>query len=137
MPLINLQTDLKSLKFGGDKLNGGNSQQPFIKIPIPPQDQSTTDSVPPSIGTGTFGLGGGGFGSLLDTIGDLTSQGIITGGSTGLGNDDIIIRGGGSSLTRSVIDSVRISRFLSTPEGLLFIAKQNQLSKTGVRTRGS
>ena len=137
MPLINLQTDLKSLKFGGDRRGGGDSPQPFIKIPIPPQDQSTTDSVPSSIGTGTFGLGGGGAGSLLDTISDLTSLGIITGGSTGLGNNDIIIRGGGSSITRSVIDSVRISRFLSTPEGLLFIAKQNQLSKSGVRTQGS
>ena len=131
MPLINLQTDLKSLKFGGDRRGGGNSQQPFIRIPIPAQDQETT-SVPSSIGTGTFGLGNG---PLLETISGLVAQG--SGINTSLGNNDIIIRGGASSLTRSVIDSVRITRFLSTPEGVLFIAKQNQLSQSGVRTQGS
>ena len=30
MPLINLKTDLKSLKFGKDRPGGGSSQQPFI-----------------------------------------------------------------------------------------------------------
>ena len=68
MPLINLQTDLKSLKFGGDRRGGGDSPQPFIKIPIPPQDQSTTNVVPSSIGTGTLGLGEGGAGSLLQNL---------------------------------------------------------------------
>jgi hypothetical protein len=35
MPLINLKTDLKSLKFGQDRKGGGSSNQPYIKSPIP------------------------------------------------------------------------------------------------------
>ena len=35
MALINLQTNLKSLKYGNDTLGGGNSNQPYIKAPIP------------------------------------------------------------------------------------------------------
>ena len=34
MGLVNLTTDLKSLKFGQDRLDGGNSGQPYIKNPI-------------------------------------------------------------------------------------------------------
>ncbi len=132
MPLINLQTDLKSLKFGGDRRGGGDSQQPFIRVPIPPQNSDTINPVPQSIGSGVFGLGEG---PLLETLSDLASGGI--GQATGLGNNDILIRGGASSITRSAIDATRITRFLSTPEGLLFIAKQNQLSNSGVRTQGS
>ena len=30
MPLLNLQTDLKSLKYGQDQPGGGSSGQPFI-----------------------------------------------------------------------------------------------------------
>jgi hypothetical protein len=35
MPLINLKTDLKNLKFGQDRKGGGSSNQPYIKSPIP------------------------------------------------------------------------------------------------------
>jgi hypothetical protein len=35
MGLINLKTDLKSLKFGKDRLDGGSSNQPYITTPIP------------------------------------------------------------------------------------------------------
>ncbi len=35
MPLLDLQTDLKSLKFGRDRFNGGNSNQPYIQKSIP------------------------------------------------------------------------------------------------------
>ena len=38
MPLINLKTDLKSLRFGKDRPGGGSSPQPFI-------DQKDIDSV--------------------------------------------------------------------------------------------
>jgi hypothetical protein len=34
MPLIDLQTDLKSLKYGQDQLGGGNSGQPYITVDI-------------------------------------------------------------------------------------------------------
>ena len=35
MPLIDLQTDLKSLRFGRDRFNGGSSGQPYITSNIP------------------------------------------------------------------------------------------------------
>jgi hypothetical protein len=35
MGLIDLRTDLKSLKYGKDRIGGGASQQPFIQKPIP------------------------------------------------------------------------------------------------------
>lgn len=35
MGLINLRTDLKSLKYGKDRIGGGASQQPFVQKPIP------------------------------------------------------------------------------------------------------
>lgn len=35
MSLIDLKTDLKSLKYGRDRFDGGNSGQPFIQTPIP------------------------------------------------------------------------------------------------------
>ena len=35
MGLIDLKTDLKSLKFGNDRIGGGNSGQPYITSPIP------------------------------------------------------------------------------------------------------
>ena len=34
MPLIDLRTDLKSLKYGHDRPNGGSSNQPYIKVDI-------------------------------------------------------------------------------------------------------
>jgi dimeric dUTPase (all-alpha-NTP-PPase superfamily) len=53
MGLINLQTNLKSLKFGKDRPGGGNSGQPFIQKPIPDNPSS-------NIGLGTDALIRGG-----------------------------------------------------------------------------
>lgn len=142
MPIINLQTDLKSLRYGGDRLNGGNSTQPFIKIDIPPQDQSNTDIIPPSVGTGALQ-------DIIPGLGPLLNNPVIQGIRTlvnvplqgfqdlGIGNNESLIRGGISSTVRSGIDSIRLTRFLTTPQGLLFIAKQNLLSGTGVKVEGS
>ena len=35
MGLIDLKTDLKSLKYGRDKAGGGSSGQPFVQKPLP------------------------------------------------------------------------------------------------------
>lgn len=35
MPLVDLKTDLKSLRFGNDRIGGGSSGQPYITNPIP------------------------------------------------------------------------------------------------------
>ena len=99
MGLINLQTNLKSLKFGQDRVHGGSSKQPYIQTPIPENS--------------------GGFGTL-DT--------------------DFILRGGSRAITDSVKDVERLGKYfldIRNPSGLLFVAKQNLLSRTAVRTQAS
>jgi len=85
MGLLDLTTNLKSLKFGKDIRGGGNSRQPFIQTPIP----------------GTF--------EELDA-----------------NSTDFLLRDG--SLSRSATDFLRTSKFLSTVDGILFVAKQTALS---------
>ena len=89
MGLIDLKTDLKSLKYGNDRLGGGDSGQPFIQTNI-----NTVNS---------------GFNRLRLTNFD---DGLIRGGAIG-------------ALNASVVDTLRIGKFLkSLPKGLLFITKQ-------------
>ena len=98
MPLINLKTDLKSLKYGKDTLGGGYSGQPYIQTPIP------------------------------DSFNSLGPR------------EDFILRGGISAATDSLTDIKRLGKmFIDTksPNGLLFIAKQQLLSRTAVRTQTS
>lgn len=99
MGLVNLSTNLKSLRYGNDQLGGGNSGQPYIKVPIP------------------------------DGFNDLQ-----------LSNNDFILRGGALAIKNSAIDILRLGKmFIDTksPSGILFIAKQNLLSRTAVRTQAS
>jgi hypothetical protein len=98
MALINLVTNLKSLKFGKDRFGGGDSGQPFIKTPI--------DDDPS--------------GQSLDK--------------------DFLLRGGLSTPLRAGLDTERLTRYftnLKSPSGFLFVAKQNLLSQTAVRTQAS
>jgi hypothetical protein len=44
MPLIDLKTDLKSLRYGKDRIGGGDSGQPYIKSNIPDNVSSLVDS---------------------------------------------------------------------------------------------
>jgi hypothetical protein len=98
MPLIDLKTDLKSLKYGKDTLGGGYSGQPYIQTPIPES-------------------------------------------FNGLGpREDFVLRGGINAATDSLTDIKRLGKmFVDTksPNGLLFIAKQQLLSRTAVRTQAS
>jgi hypothetical protein len=99
MGLINLHTDLKSLKFGHDRIGGGSSNQPYITSPIP------------------------------DKIGEY-----------GFLNTDFLLRGGSKSVTDSLKDVERLGKYFTdvrNPSGLLFVAKQNLLSRTAVRTQAS
>lgn len=53
---------------------------------------------------------------------------------------DTILRGDaqlGDSLLRRVTDTCRIGKWFTTPQGLLFTAKQNVLSALGVKTQGA
>lgn len=98
MPLINLKTDLKSLKYGKDTIGGGYSGQPYIQTKIP-------------VGFNNLGL-----------------------------SEDFILRGGINAVTDSGKDVLRLSKMfadLKSPNGLLFIAKQQILSRTAVRTQSS
>ena len=107
MPLINLTTNLKSLKFGvgtaSDRPGGGYSNQPYILKDIP------SDSSDPS---NVFNTGGpdsilrGGLMAPIKAINDV------------------------SRLTQMFFDT-------RSPNGLLFTLKQNLLSRTSVETEAS
>ena len=99
MGLINLKTNLKSLRYGNDQLGGGSSNQPYIKTDIP-----------------------AGFNNLQ------------------LLDNDFILRGGALAVKDSATDILRLTKMFTdtkSPNGLLFIAKQNLLSRTAVRTQTS
>ena len=99
MALINLKTNLKSLKYGNDQFDGGSSNQPYIQTPIPEN-------------TGEYGF--------LDS--------------------DFILRGGSKAVTDSLIDVKRLGKYFidtKNPSGVLFVIKQNLLSRTAVRTQAS
>ena len=96
MPLLDFKTDLKSLKFGNDRPDGGSSNQPFVKKEIP-------DDRKPAV------------------ISD--------------GGPDFILRGGVLAPIRAVDDAIRTTKlFLDTPQGLLFTAKMNLLSRMAPKT---
>ena len=92
MGLLDLTTDLKSLRYGQDRLGGGSSNEPFITQPI--------DSTP-----------GAGVGA------------------------DFLLRA--NSLQRVAEDTTRIFKYLESPKGLQFIAKQNLLSRSAVKSQAS
>jgi hypothetical protein len=94
MPLIDLKTNLKSLKFGFDLPAGGSSKQPFVEKPIPSDDEPTPGASP-----------------------------------------DYLLRQG--TLRRIADDETRFFKYFTSTPGLAFIAKQNALSLTSVRTQAS
>jgi hypothetical protein len=96
MPLVQLITDLKSLKYGKDTPGGGYSGQPYIQAKIP-------DGLEPK-------------------------------------STDFILRGGYLTVGDSLTDIKRLTKMffdLKSPNGLFFIAKQNVLSNSAVRTQTS
>jgi hypothetical protein len=100
MGLLDLKTDLKSLKFGtppaSDRPGGGNSGQPYITDPI------SSDIIPQS--------------------------------------EDFLLRGGLNAPLDAANDVVRLTKMFGdfkSPNGILFIAKQNLLSRIAVNTQAS
>jgi len=107
MALVSRDTDLKSLRYGQDRKGGGNSGQPYIQTPIP----GNTPFLPR---IGLFG--------------------------TGTGGEDFLLRGGTLTPSRAAKDVSRLTQMffdLKSPNGILFTAKQNILSRTGVKTQAS
>ena len=92
MALRDLQTNLKSLRYGKDTVGGGTSNEPYITTSI--------DTAP---------------------------------GDTG--GPDFTLRA--NTLQHVGRDIKRMSKFLFSTKGAQFIAKQNLLSRTGVKTQAS
>ena len=105
MPLVDLKTDLRSLRFGspnnpGDRPAGGWSNQPYISTPIGADFLSPTPN--------RFAIGNG---------------------------SDFILRGGASAFVDASTDVVRLGKMftdLKSPNGIQFTTKQNLLSMSGV-----
>ncbi len=100
MALISQRTNLKSLRYGQDRVGGGSSNQPYIKSKIPDNSSS------------------------LDRSGGI----------------DFLLRGGTLAPSRAIQDVSRLTKMFfdfKSPNGVLFTAKQNLLSRTGVKTQAS
>lgn len=98
MALISQKTDLKSLRYGQDRVGGGSSNQPYIKSKIPDNSSS------------------------LDRSGGI----------------DFLLRGGTLAPSRAAKDVSRLTKMFfdfKSPNGVLFTAKQNLLSRTAVKTQ--
>jgi len=139
MPLINLQTNLKSLKYGHDGPDGGSSSQPYIQTDI--NDPTANSSLRLLLrnpllkqflngvsDVGSFlGLGGFNVDEAIKKAGIAVNQF----GKT----DDGFIRGGAIVATNaSVTDTIRIAKFFTdAPKGPLFLARQAAMQLTNPR----
>ena len=97
--LENGDTSLKSLKFGKDRIGGGDSGQPYIQTPIDGESGISTS-----------------------------------------GNTDFLLRGGIQAPLNAAKDVARLTKYMfstKSPNGLLFIAKQNLLSRVSPKTEAS
>tara|TARA_Y100000592_G_C5473421_1_gene320840 strand:- start:357 stop:2864 length:2508 start_codon:yes stop_codon:yes gene_type:complete len=102
--LVNLKTDLKSLKYGKDRPDGGSSNQPFKTVDIPEGTGYGRDGLPTRSGP------------------------------------DFILRDGFLAPVKGIRDISRLTKMMfdtKSPSGLLFIIKQNLLSRTGVKVEGT
>lgn len=122
MPLIDLQTNLKSLRYGHDRPGGASSGQPFITTS--PDGTNTRVNIGPNNILKLLGINSiPGIPNISSIINRRTTVGNI---GNILLTDDTFIRGGVTGAAQaSVNDTFRIAAFLSTlPKGPLFIAKQ-------------
>lgn len=121
MPLIDLKTNLKSLKYGSDQPGGGSSGLPYIQTKMPPNNLITIGA--------SYGPG--------------NTNPIFRPGSTG--NGDFPIRGGNIDFSigtqtftvSSKVDKERIKKFMKDPSrGRMFLDKQIglQLSNPKIET---
>ena len=123
MPLITSTTNLNKLKFGignaGDRFDNGSSNQPYITTPIPGVNMDNSNPTP---------------------ITELDSSGAPIYGDVTPGSLDILFRGGLNAVTDSITDVSRLTKMFfdtKSPNGLIFIANQNLLSRTSVMTEAS
>jgi len=120
--------NLKNLPYGNDRIYNGNSKQPYITYSI-------------DNGSAQVRLSGTPFPGSLPNLSINLSTNIPT-GLTNLSNwnNDFILRGGTRAVTDSAIDVARLTKWFTSstsPNGLFFVAKQQLLSRTAVRTQTS
>lgn len=162
MPLINLTTNLKDLKYGRDRYHEGSSKQPYIQTRIPATDEplqtsfvsTDTDAVIQAAGeiallAGTGALiGGGAFGSPVAGAAAGAAFGLLVSGDSlfdsglkvptaGTGGKDFLLRGGSLLPGRIAKDEERLIKYFASTDGILFTIKQNILSNSAVRTQAS
>lgn len=123
MPLLDLKTDLKTLRYSGDQPGGGWSGKPYIRTNIP------NDLARSPVGVGIVNLDNRGILSGIDPIYRIQST----------GNLDYPIRGGDLQFNigtqtftlSSQIDKTRIKKFFEDkPRGTAFLQKQIGLNLT-------
>ena len=129
MPLIDLQTNLTSLRYGQDRPGGGFSGQPFI---VTNPNGATNINVGPNSILRLVGI------NRIPAIPNISSQ--LNRSRIGqfvnqVLYDDTFIRGGAAgSISTSINDLFRIGAFMtSLPRGPLFIAKQIGLQLSNPR----
>ena len=123
MPLITSTTNLNKLKFGignaGDRFDNGSSNQPYIRKDIPGVNVDNPNPTP---------------------ITELDSSGQPIYGDVEPGSLDILFRGGLNAPRDAITDVSRLSKMFfdtKSPNGLIFTANQNLLSRTSVMTESS
>ena len=126
MPLIDLQTNLRDLQFGRDRVAGDSSKQPFIQTKLPGINESLQTFI--SV-TGEETL------SQATEFSDIDLQLQLP--ISGTGGTDFILRGGTLLFNRIEKDVKRLFKFFASPNGVNFFAKQNLLSRLSVRTQAS
>jgi hypothetical protein len=120
MALITQKTNLKSLRYGKDRPGGGSSNQPYI-ISSLPGDPSSFNTLSKEL-------------KFLDKVVG-AGKNIIDFAGT-----DFFLRGGSAAVSRAAKDVSRLTQMFAdfkSPNGVLFAAKQNVLSLTGVKTQAS
>jgi hypothetical protein len=137
MPLINLQTNLKSLKYGHDGPDGGSSNQPYIQTDInnPVSGLSLLLRNPL---LKKFLNGVSDVGDFLNVGGFNVDEAIRKAGIAvdQFGKiDDGFVRGGAIGATNAAItDTIRIAKFFTDkPKGPLFLARQATMQLTNPR----
>jgi hypothetical protein len=135
-------TNYRSLPFGRDRLNGGSSNQPYIQIPLPENAVlSPIDFISPQISissNATQGLTGL---NLFPYLNSVIKSGFsaIRYNSQSWG-PDFLNRGNLYGFIRATDDVKRLTKYFfdtKSASALLFTAKQEILSKSGVRTEAS
>ena len=123
MPLITSTTNLNKLKFGignaGDRFDNGSSNQPYIRKDIPGVDVDNSNPTP---------------------IAQVDDSGNIIYGDVEPKSLDILFRGGLNAPRDAITDVSRLSKMFfdtKSPNGLIFTANQNLLSRTSVMTEAS